>query len=1332
MENTLDMTAWQDFKARFDAIYSPAFKQVYGEETYEGHQIFACHAAFPVFFTPHLLYQIWANFKLYPATQSERMLNIPNFVVSDFLLSGLCRQLSPKLYTLDFDLRQQLLAELKADDRFGTQRIHQLATFLDQYHREAQTGVVEKSVATYHNWLVRTVREPDSLLEELRGKLEKAVDQQRFFELRKLNRILFDFQKTNPAFKPIANYSQLMDDYLITHKAKPGDGLQLKTVEMGPIKLPFYQDLDEKIAIEREIDSERLAFVPGKNKLYALLVGIDHYQSEEILALRGAKNDTKALEAFLEARTYPDSLRCQTLLDEEATREQIIQGFYQHLSKAGPGDVVLFYFSGHAAQEKAHPVFHEIEPDGLFETLVCYDSRVKGIPDLADVELEALFYLMDKKKPHICSILNGCYTEEDELLASSKTSDSFGETRASHPLDREADDYQESREPFVFFRREFAQEDSFQSSFQQAINTTDGRVVFPKATHIQIASTLSHEQDYEREIDGEMRSYFSCGLMDVLGNSRYVYSYEEVSRKLNNYLNRKGLVQTPHIRTFGDSDTDLPFLFGAMAPYQDVHFPVYWRRDNQSWVIDAGRAHGIPRIRSEERTHLAIFEEDSDTTDSHLAEASIEAVFYGQSVLGNISNETALVRKHPYKAIIRSLPIEKTRVYVNVSPAPKTKRKTKGKSSALSPTALKDRLRRSEAAVYYEIVENVNQAEYIISSQRSDLQIARATDQQLIVSQTDLFSLPQQLAAISRWDRTAGLRNPLSFIAPGQIIMELSSPKGEVKISQQREGSIALSYDPQQFDQLPDISVQISNQANKGESEAQELAITYYVALLILKPDFSIRATSAMAVEAGYPQRIRIFNELFLPSEEQERHYLFKLVISQTPFDASSLEQEGLEAYIPEINTQATNSLEALFHRAGTRAVEVDTEAELVDWTTDELRIVLRAETQFPEMVEKTQAEPTPEPLHLQLIRAEKEARTGRLDLGKCGLREWPAELFELYDLEELVMSNTIWNKRGEWNEGADSGENNFLFELPPQLEKLSNLQHLYIGGGAGEGEAWEMNDLSVLGNLMRLQTLDVSYTAIADISALAQLPSLQVLNLSRTAVRDLAPLRGLGQLQQLYLRESEVEDLRPLRHLLEKGIPIEWNENPSFEEEVKGFVGRIEVYGCPLLHPPLEVVLQGNEAILAYFGSFDADEAGLEEQDFSFLQEKDLARLLGEASFMGAEDALQENLLIYQTPRQQTWLITTQEWLVCLLDDEKNREAAKTIQWNMKLEDAQPITASPKSNYPNSGLLHIGSRKNWYYSLKLYPQAGELVKQIEAMVARGSKWEDEGFSKWS
>jgi hypothetical protein len=88
--------------------------------------------------------------------------------------------------------------------------------------------------------------------------------------------------------------------------------------------------------------------------IYALLVGIDEY-TNPIPPLQGCVNDIKAAKDYLEGRTTTDGyqLRLCTLLNQEATRQALIDGFRHHLCQAGGDDMALFYYAGHGSQEEA-------------------------------------------------------------------------------------------------------------------------------------------------------------------------------------------------------------------------------------------------------------------------------------------------------------------------------------------------------------------------------------------------------------------------------------------------------------------------------------------------------------------------------------------------------------------------------------------------------------------------------------------------------------------------------------------------------------------------------------------------------------------------------------------------------------------------------------------------------------------------------------------------------------------------------------------------------------------------------------------------------------------
>lgn len=252
--------------------------------------------------------------------------------------------------------------------------------------------------------------------------------------------------------------------------------------------------------------------------------------------------------------------------------------------------------------------------------------------------------------------------------------------------------------------------------------------------------------------------------------------------------------------------------------------------------------------------------------------------------------------------------------------------------------------------------------------------------------------------------------------------------------------------------------------------------------------------------------------------------------------------------------------------------------------------------------------------LALQRISENKRTKIPFLDLGNCRLTELPPDI-----------SKCTWLKTLHLNDNRE------LSNLSP-LNDLKNLQILYIS-------STQVDDLSPLKNLQYLQLLNVSYTRVADLSPLKGLQNLQLLNISSTQVADLSPLKDLQNLQQinvfstqtadlsplkdlqklqlLYASSTHVADLSPLKDLenlqvldisytrvadlfpilplIKKGKQVEWNM----------YSGDINVKNCPLVTPPLEIVQQGNAAILSYFEQ-------LEKKDFDQIYEAKLL-LIGE-----------------------------------------------------------------------------------------------------------------------
>ncbi len=184
------------------------------------------------------------------------------------------------------------------------------------------------------------------------------------------------------------------------------------------------------------------------------------------------------------------------------------------------------------------------------------------------------------------------------------------------------------------------------------------------------------------------------------------------------------------------------------------------------------------------------------------------------------------------------------------------------------------------------------------------------------------------------------------------------------------------------------------------------------------------------------------------------------------------------------------------------------------------------------------------------------------LDLGSNQIDDAGAEhLAQLENLTSLTLVNNRIGKTGTQH-----------------LGQLKNLISLDLGSNQIDDAGAEH-----LAQLKNLISLNLSNNQIDDAGAehLAQLKNLISLNLRNNQIGDVGmkSLSNLNQLAELNLVDNKISDLTPLRSIIEKGIPVEWDE----------YGMGILVVNCPLKHPPPEVVQSGHDAVLNYFREIDA-----------------------------------------------------------------------------------------------------------------------------------------------
>ncbi|CAG1770729.1 Internalin H [uncultured bacterium] len=232
--------------------------------------------------------------------------------------------------------------------------------------------------------------------------------------------------------------------------------------------------------------------------------------------------------------------------------------------------------------------------------------------------------------------------------------------------------------------------------------------------------------------------------------------------------------------------------------------------------------------------------------------------------------------------------------------------------------------------------------------------------------------------------------------------------------------------------------------------------------------------------------------------------------------------------------------------------------------------------------------------LALKLIAENKKTLATFLDLSHCGLTKIPEEISELVWLEELSLSQYLWNK-SFWLRATDNTKTN-LNDLTP-LSSLNALRILFISNTqvsdltplSGLTALQKLNasntqvsDLTPLSNLSVLQELYISKTQVSDLMPLSGLTALQILDASNTQVSDLTPLSdlsGLG-LRKIFVANTQVSDLSPVLALIEQGFKVQWKTS----RYLTSFLYGIDVGNCPLINPPEAIVKRGNASILKYF----------------------------------------------------------------------------------------------------------------------------------------------------
>lgn len=430
-----------------------------------------------------------------------------------------------------------------------------------------------------------------------------------------------------------------------------------------------------------------------KKKLYALIVGINDYQF--VGKLGGCVNDANRVHKYFEKVTdnSPFEYHPLVLTDEKATKKGIENAFLTHLTQAGENDVVVYYFSGHGAEEKADTVWQKTESHRALQTQVCYDSRDdNGTPDLADKELRYLIHRVSLNNPHIVVISDSCHSGDNSRTDLIKRRLNYEFDADKNIVTSRLSGYSPMRtwDKFCF---------SDKISKEMAAGATNLSDVLPEGKHIQIGACKDRELAYEMRGSGIFTSMF----LNVLERSSGNISYTDLRQRIRHSITGK-FNQVPQIDIRNGNTVELHETFLGGASVKDsMYYNVQKNlRNSIGWTLDIGAIHGVP---SNADAGLVIEIRDTNNKSTILTTATVKKVEPGMTRL-EVADESKLDAKGQYFATIPKLFTEPLRMYLH------------GDKNGLD--ILKDRISRDTYFKYsnLEVTKDLVLADYLIYAKK--------------------------------------------------------------------------------------------------------------------------------------------------------------------------------------------------------------------------------------------------------------------------------------------------------------------------------------------------------------------------------------------------------------------------------------------------------------------------------------------------------------------------------------------------------------------------------------------------------------------------------------
>ena len=546
---------------------------------------------------------------------------------------------------------------------------------------------------------------------------------------------------------------------------------------------------------------------------YALLVGINSYASPDITSLDGCENDVERFESYLDSVFPSESeggFEIQTLISEQATRQAIIDGFLNHLAQATKGELALFYFSGHGCEEESPMEFVQAQGSSKHENIVCYDSGLPGVYDIADKELNVLIGELAANEAEVIVIFDCCHAgsgTRDKLVQGN------GKTRMT--TISQARPYPEG----------------FLDGSWQEFTRSPRHLLMAACSPTE----LSREDTLILGADIVTHGVFTHALISALEEKgkgvRPMISYEDLLYACRHAIQWQipHIEQTPQLEVAGDIDARRYFL-STEANQPNPNISIVKFTEDHKWKIPMGTIHGL---KADRIARFVLFGDSELTKRIGAAQTATIGLFESPLLL---MENTELTPGRNYFALATHLPTEKLAVYIEgnkkvFDAIPSVFEIEDGMENLA--IILKEEF---EAAVDIGVAKGAALYQLLIGDNSLELQYTESAVS-LIPDKIPLFSssgrsnidvVARMLVELSKWERIRGLEMPETDIQgladQVEIVLFVDG-----KVRSLEAGYATLDYNPtiNKF-----IQIEVRARTNNYE--------TLYVAPYYISPNYSV------------------------------------------------------------------------------------------------------------------------------------------------------------------------------------------------------------------------------------------------------------------------------------------------------------------------------------------------------------------------------------------------------------------------------------------------------------------------------------------------------------